>query len=226
MSQNVDLHSDQQKAVKAVALKYIWLCLGMTIWNFKSVAVIFDLSRECFQSSRAVVIVNFFVLTAVSGLISVILTLLVVCCCPMFIVSFGHLKQSFASSGLGQSLGRSDSGLSRRGAYQSVHSRQYEFTRSLMNALVHRKFSAKLNRSGTDECCICMEKFADGRDSITPLSHNSRHFFHTRCIEEWLKNNNVCPICRTEIKPEEEIKFRRKLDLEHAAARGHSDSQP
>lgn len=79
---------------------------------------------------------------------------------------------------------------------------------------MHRKFSTKLNRSGIDECCICMEKFTDGSDNITPLSHNAGHFFHTKCIAEWLKTNNVCPICRTEIKPEEEIKFRRKLELE------------
>jgi len=59
-----------------------------------------------------------------------------------------------------------------------------------------------------------MEKFHDGMDSITPLSHNRHHFFHTNCIQEWLKNNNVCPICRTEIKPEEEIQFRKRLELE------------
>ena len=219
LSQNVDLHSDQQKAVKAVALKYIWLCLGMSIWNIKSIAVIFDLSRDCFQYSRSVVIVNFFVLTAVSGLISVILTLLIICCCPMFIVSFNQLKQSFASSGIGQGLGRAEPENVRGSFNQSVTSRNYEFTRSLINALVHRKFSTKLNRSGIDECCICMEKFNDGCDSITPLSHNQRHFFHTKCIEEWQKNNNVCPICRTEIKPEEEIRFRKKLEQEHAARR-------
>lgn len=216
----MDLHSDQQKAVKAVAIKYLWLCLGMSIWNIKSIAVIFDLSRDCFQYSRSVVIVNFFVLTAVSGLISMILCLLIICCCPMFIVSFNQLKQSFASSGIGQNEGRQESDNARRGAFNpSVHSRNYEFTRSLINALVHRKFSTKLNRSGIDECCICMEKFNDGSDNITPLSHNTRHFFHTKCIEQWLKNNNVCPICRTEIKPEEEIEFRKKLEQEQAARR-------
>lgn len=215
LSQNVDLHSDQQKAVKAVAIKYIWLCLGMSIWNIKSIAVIFDLSRDCFQYSRWVVIVNFFVLTAVSGLISVILTLLIICCCPMFIVSFNQLKLSFASSGLGRNWAEAEP--VRRGRFnQSVASRNYAFTHSLLNALVHRKFSTKLNRSGIEECCICMEKFTDGSDNITPLSHNTGHFFHTKCIEEWLKTNNVCPICRTEIKPEEEIKFRRKLELEQA----------
>ena len=209
LSQNVDLHTDQQKAVKAVAFKYIWLCLGMSIWNIKSIAMILDLSRDCFQYSRSVVIVNFFVLTALSGLISVILALLIICCCPTFIVLFNQLKQSLFSSGIGQNMARhpqSPSQQRRANAFNSsVHSRNYEFTRSLINALVHRKFTAKHNTAGIEECCICMEKFADGSDNITPLSHNHHHVFHTKCIEEWLKNNNVCPICRTEIKPEEEI---------------------
>lgn len=108
LSQNVDLHSDQQKAVKAVALKYIWLCIGMSIWNIKSLAVITDLSKECFQYSRWVVIINFFVLTAVSGLISVILTLLIICCCPMFIVSFDQLKLFFATSRLAGNWSQSE----------------------------------------------------------------------------------------------------------------------
>jgi len=53
-----------------------------------------------------------------------------------------------------------------------------------------------------------MEKFNDGKDDITPLAHNKDHFFHTKCLEEWLKHNNVCPICRCEIKADEEQKFR------------------
>jgi hypothetical protein len=49
-----------------------------------------------------------------------------------------------------------------------------------------------------------MEKFENDKSDITPLSHNKEHFFHTKCLEEWLRRNNKCPICRTEIKAEEE----------------------
>lgn len=141
----------------------------------------------------------------------------------MFIVSFSQLKNSLASSGIGQGMDREDENARRGGGINaSVRSRNYEFTRTLISALVHRKFSTKHNK-GIDECCICMEKFNDGSDNITPLSHNTTHFFHTKCIEEWLKTNNVCPICRTEINPEEEIKFRKKLELE---AVRHRESEP
>lgn len=173
--------------MKAVAVKYIWLCLGMSIWTIKTVTAVFDLSKDCFDYSRSVVIVNFFVLMVISGLISIILTMLIICCCPLFIVSFNQLRYHVLSPGLGQHVvgGRRhvQRVASRPAPFnQSVQSRNYDFTRSLINALVHRKFSRQLNRSGIDQCCICMEKFHDGKDSITPLSHNRHHFFHTKCI--------------------------------------------
>jgi len=36
-------------------------------------------------------------------------------------------------------------------------------------------------------------------DDITPLPCDERHFFHTVCIEDWLKTKNSCPICRKPI---------------------------
>jgi len=47
-----------------------------------------------------------------------------------------------------------------------------------------------------DDCTICSEKF-DKDSFVSLLSCN--HHFHTNCIKEWGKYNNVCPICRTEI---------------------------
>jgi len=85
MNQNVDLHVDSQKAFKALAIKYIWLCLGMSIWSIKSIYITFDLTRDCFKKSRVIVIFNFVVLTAISTLVSIILILLIICCCPMFL---------------------------------------------------------------------------------------------------------------------------------------------
>ena len=78
---------------------------------------------------------------------------------------------------------------------------------TLINTLVHRKFSSQLNDRLT-ECCICMESFTEGRCDITPLSHNKEHFFHTKCLEEWFRVNTVCPICRIEVKAEDEEKYR------------------
>ena len=36
-------------------------------------------------------------------------------------------------------------------------------------------------------------------DEITPLPCDTRHYFHTKCIENWLKSNNSCPLCKKPI---------------------------
>lgn len=49
-------------------------------------------------------------------------------------------------------------------------------------------------------CSICLIKFQ--RDvQITYLPCDTRHNFHTKCIEQWLKQDSKCPICNTRITP-------------------------
>lgn len=48
-----------------------------------------------------------------------------------------------------------------------------------------------------NECQICLEKFAIG-DELRTL--NCSHFFHTKCVDSWLRNrSNSCPACRSEV---------------------------
>lgn len=47
-------------------------------------------------------------------------------------------------------------------------------------------------------CAICFVEYGEN-DDITPLPCDDRHFFHTECIEGWLKSNNSCPMCRVPI---------------------------
>ena len=48
-----------------------------------------------------------------------------------------------------------------------------------------------------DKCVICLENFKKGDELIrTPCFH----CFHSKCIIEWFKNNNTCPICKFEVK--------------------------
>ena len=51
------------------------------------------------------------------------------------------------------------------------------------------------------KCSICFLEYGEN-DEITPLPCDDRHFFHTQCIEDWLKANNSCPICRKPINQE------------------------
>ena len=49
------------------------------------------------------------------------------------------------------------------------------------------------------KCTICLENYVNGDDSIAlPCIH----IFHATCIKTWLKNQRTCPICKFEIKYE------------------------
>lgn len=49
-----------------------------------------------------------------------------------------------------------------------------------------------------DDCSICLVEYNDC-DSVIILPCNPRHNFHANCIKEWLRNRNVCPICRAPV---------------------------
>ncbi|CAJ1966402.1 unnamed protein product [Cylindrotheca closterium] len=50
-----------------------------------------------------------------------------------------------------------------------------------------------------DECCICLECYAAGETICAPITTGCDHVFHEGCINEWLKNNAKCPLCRVEL---------------------------
>jgi hypothetical protein len=44
-------------------------------------------------------------------------------------------------------------------------------------------------------CSICLEDYEDGMEVVvTPCP--GRHEFHYRCIANWLRRSNTCPLCR------------------------------
>ncbi|GAA0145551.1 hypothetical protein LIER_05722 [Lithospermum erythrorhizon] len=45
-------------------------------------------------------------------------------------------------------------------------------------------------------CCICLTKYVDD-DELRELPCS--HFFHTECVDKWLKINASCPLCKYEI---------------------------
>jgi len=65
---------------------------------------------------------------------------------------------------------------------------------SLMNQLrvinYDKEFFTKVK-----DCAICIDEFKSG-DKIIPLPCDLRHQYHEKCIKDWLKSNNICPICR------------------------------
>ena len=50
------------------------------------------------------------------------------------------------------------------------------------------------------ECVICMMDFKD-TDEIAELKCDERHYFHSACLEDWLKRKLECPLCKKPVLP-------------------------
>ena len=51
------------------------------------------------------------------------------------------------------------------------------------------------------ECIICLDKLSE-----KPIKTTScMHIFHEECIDNWIKNNTSCPICRNTIHINQEV---------------------
>ncbi|CAJ1956873.1 unnamed protein product [Cylindrotheca closterium] len=62
-----------------------------------------------------------------------------------------------------------------------------------------QRLSSWRKPSGKDECCICLECYAVGETICAPITTQCDHVFHEGCINEWLKTNDKCPLCRVEL---------------------------
>lgn len=64
-------------------------------------------------------------------------------------------------------------------------------TRRIMQSISRVQFSEQLFGaiSEENECVICMTAFTED-DTITKLDCPGGHFYHTACIEDWLKTGN------------------------------------
>jgi len=45
------------------------------------------------------------------------------------------------------------------------------------------------------DCVICMQDFKED-DQIAELKCDERHYFHSACLEDWLKQKLECPLCK------------------------------
>ncbi|XP_076954844.1 uncharacterized protein LOC143629459 [Bidens hawaiensis] len=63
---------------------------------------------------------------------------------------------------------------------------------NLLKPRKHFSFMA-IATQNSEPCCICQEEYNNG-DDIGTL--DCGHEFHIGCIKEWLKQKNLCPICK------------------------------
>ena len=48
-------------------------------------------------------------------------------------------------------------------------------------------------------CAICLEDFKaedSENQQVAELACSGKHIFHVHCLKEWVKNNDICPMCR------------------------------
>mmetsp|Transcript_12759 Transcript_12759/g.21539 ORF Transcript_12759/g.21539 Transcript_12759/m.21539 type:complete len:111 (+) Transcript_12759:742-1074(+) len=77
-------------------------------------------------------------------------------------------------------------------------SSRIQTSQKILSQLSRVQFSEDLFGAIGDqnECIICMSPYGP-QDMVSNLDCNKNHFFHTSCIEEWIKKGGGnCPICR------------------------------
>ncbi|GAA0167925.1 hypothetical protein LIER_22759 [Lithospermum erythrorhizon] len=47
------------------------------------------------------------------------------------------------------------------------------------------------------DCSICLGIFEDGEELKTLSPCN--HYYHSKCVDDWLKIKKTCPLCRTPV---------------------------
>ena len=64
-----------------------------------------------------------------------------------------------------------------------------------------RKTQYDPDKFHSETCCaICFVDY-QAEDIVTQLKCDKRHYFHTECLESWIKKgNNICPFCRAPIE--------------------------
>ena len=63
---------------------------------------------------------------------------------------------------------------------------------------LHSYLFSDVESAGVFECSICLSTL-ENEELVIQLKCNNRHIFHTKCLEEWLKHQEKCPLCRSEI---------------------------
>ena len=59
----------------------------------------------------------------------------------------------------------------------------------------------------TSRCSICQDTYTDGQ-AIRSLNH-CNHEYHRGCIDVWFQGNVHCPICRWDIREDEQAEDHR-----------------
>ena len=81
--------------------------------------------------------------------------------------------------------------------YQLFNCVRKGLAKHLMSNLASKRFSKDDALIEDKQCVICMTDYIEN-ESLTGLP--CCHYFHESCINTWLKESRLCPICRLDIE--------------------------
>lgn len=50
-----------------------------------------------------------------------------------------------------------------------------------------------------NSCSICLSSYVEGEELVV-LPCDDRHYFHSTCLRDWMKNKTDCPLCRVDFR--------------------------
>jgi hypothetical protein len=65
---------------------------------------------------------------------------------------------------------------------------------------IHYKVSSTYNELKNEESCVQKETCSICYDKDVDCSLSCKHSFCKCCITKWLKENDMCPLCRTKVE--------------------------
>ena len=81
---------------------------------------------------------------------------------------------------------------------RSIHDENLR-TEKAIDSLTEFEFRAQPDGANTHNlsCCICFEDYKD-KQMLAHMPCNPNHIFHKECITQWLKQQQCCPLCRSD----------------------------
>lgn len=161
--------------------------VGWTTFFYWSQVLWSDISssQSCTEGRNLWDMVNWIFILGVTvwPAILVTLALLIACCClPCIITGIKDLRAASAAERK-QKLG-------------------------VLDGMIKKKYNEE-DFAQSKECAICFCEYGPD-DDVSPLP--CKHYFHSECINNWIKENPTCPMCREPITAEKLEAFAKTLE--------------
>jgi len=139
-----------------------------------------------------------------------------------FNASFGGQRLNIADFGFGRGFNDILSRLQRQAGPAGPPPAAKEVVDSLKEVEITGDGDQK-DAENYASCAVCKDEFKKGEKVIVFPCPN-KHVYHTNCIKPWLKLHNSCPVCRHELKTDDDWYERMKEYRDKHSPRGSDAS--